>query len=371
MVPGYSRLICVVAIIGLWLPLSGTLMNPTRSLLETENRTAFGFPEKPATLLEWLEFPHDLEAFLNDSFGFRDELVLTYSTLRFVLRSPVKANIAFGENGWIFYAGDKTFEQSRGQVLRHKRLGAFTRLAAEMDALIKARGGRLLVAIPPNKQTLSVENLPSWALSFDGPTEYDTLMKLLAEQEVEVIDLRPVLHAGKTTGPVYRPRDTHWSNLGALLAFNAIAQYLGREDWIIDPAKTYRGDSPAVGDLAGMAGVPHVFLDTQAEVALDELLPAESNIISLEDFSDQPSYVMTTSNGDAPVMIIGDSFTRGYLRDFMATRTSRLVWTHFRWCEFDWKLVEENLPTTVILMPTERYAGCGTGRNPKNFPLAR
>lgn len=371
MVPGYNRFICIVAIIGLWLPLFGTLMSPTKSLLETDNRAVSGFPEKPVTFREWLEFSHNLEAYLNDSFGFRDKLVLAYSTVRFVLRSPVKENIAFGENGWIFLTGDKTFQQSRGQILRHERLRAFARLAAKMDALIKARRGQLLVAIPPNQQTLSVENLPSWALSFDGPTEYDALMKLLAEQEVKVVDLRPVLRAGKTIGPVYRPRDTHWSNLGALLAFNAIVQDLGREDWIIDPAQTYRGVGPAVGDLAGLAGVSRVFLDIQAKIVLDELLPMESDIISLEDFPDQPSYIMTTSNDDAPVIIIGDSFTGRYLRDFMATRTSRLVWTHFRSCGFDWKLVEENLPTTVILMPTERYAGCGTGRNPKNFPLAR
>jgi hypothetical protein len=79
---------------------------------------------------------------------------------------------------------------------------------------------------------------------------------------------------------------------------------------------------------------------------------------------------MTTSNRETPISIVGDSFTRSTLRDYFAARSSRLFWTHFRHCEFDWKLVEQNLPSIVLLMPTERLLGCDPQKKPRNLPIA-
>jgi hypothetical protein len=370
MIQRYSHLICVLAFVGLWVPLIGNLMNPVAAPLPADNRTIATFPGRPASLVEWLNLPGDLESYTNDNFGFRHQMVAAHSTLRFVLRSPVVGDIAFGENGWMFYTRDMSFQQSRGQILRHERLRAFADLAAELDTLISARGGQLMVAVPPNQHTIGAENLPSWALRFDGPTEYDVVMRMLAERKVEAIDLRPVLHAGKTVGPVYRPRDTHWSNLGALLAFNAIVQALEHDDWIIDPAHVYRGTREEVGGLARMAGVPTIFMDTETDIALDGIAPAGVVIESLDDFPPLSTYVMTTSNRETPISIVGDSFTRSTLRDYFAARSSRLFWTHFRHCEFDWKLVEQNLPSIVLLMPTERLLGCDPQKKPRNLPIA-
>ncbi len=343
-------------------------MNPAAAPLVADNRAIAKLPANPAGLGDWLRLPGNLESYVNDNFGFRHQMVAAYSTVRFVLRSPVMTRIAFGENGWIFYTDDNSFEQSRGQILRLERIAAFADMAAGLDRMISARGGRLLVAVPPNQHTLGAENLSSWALRFDGPTEYDVVMKMLAERAVEAIDLRPVLQAGKNIGPVYRPRDTHWSSLGALLAFNEIVRELGHDDWIIDPAGAYRGTMQKVGDLAIMAGVPTIFMDTGTEIALNGFELPDTAIETLDDHPSQPTYVVTTSNRAAPISVIGDSFTRSFLRDYFALSTSRLFWTHFRNCEFDWKLLEENLPSTVLLMPSERYLGCEPQKKPRNLP---
>jgi hypothetical protein len=368
MIQSYGRLICVFAIVALWVPLTVNLMNPVGAPLVADNRTIAKLPARPADILEWLQLSRDMESYVNDNFGFRHQMVAAYSTLRFVLRSPNVRGVAFGENGWMFYTGDKSFQQSRGQILREERIRAFADLAAELDALISARGGRLLVAIPPNQHTIEFENLPSWALRFDGPTEYDALMKMLAERDVGAIDLRPILLAGKATGPVYRPRDTHWSNFGALLAFNAIAKRLGNGAWIIDPASVYRGTKEEIGGLSKMAGVPTIFMDTEAEVTLNGLLPSDSTVESLNDFPPFSTYILTTSSGGEPVTIIGDSFTRLLLRDYFAASASRVLWTDFRFCEFDWNLIANNLPSTVLLMPNERYLGCDLDKFPRNLP---
>jgi len=368
MIQRYGCLICLLALAGLWLPLIGNLMYPVAAPLPADNRAIAEFPARPTTLFDWLMLPQNLESYMNDNFGFRHQMVAAYSTYRFVLRSPAIPRIAFGENGWMYYTGDWAFEQSRGQIVRPARLSAFADLAADIERLVSARGGRLLVAIPPNQHTLGVENLPSWALDFEGPTEYDMLMLMLAERSIDAIDLRPILQAGKAIGPVYRPRDTHWSRLGALLAFNAIVRELGHEGWVIEPAEVYRGTTAEVGGLAMMAGVPTIFMDTETEIVLEELTFPHFAIETLDDYLAQPTYTMTTSNRAEAIAVIGDSFTRESLRDYFALNASRLFWTHFRHCEFDWSLLEDNLPSTVLLMPTERYLGCDPQKRPKNLP---
>lgn len=370
MIQRNGRLVCLLALAGLWLPLAGNLMNPVAAPLPADNREIAEFPEKPVTLLDWLMLPRNLESYLNDNFGFRHQMVAAYSTYRFVLRSPLMPRFAFGENGWMYYTGDQAFERSRGQIVQTRRLAAFADLAADLDRLVSARGSRLLVAIPPRQHTLVTENLPSWALSFDGPTEYDLLMTMLAERSVDAVDLRPTLQHGKTIGPVYRPRDTHWSRLGALLAFNAIVRELGHDDWVIDPAGVYRGTKPEIGGLAVLAGVPTIFTDTETEIALDGFAFPEFAIETLDAYPSHPTYLMTTSNRAEAIAIIGDSFTKEPFRDFFALHASQLFWTHFRRCEFDLTLVEANLPSTVLLMPYERYLGCDPQKRPKNLPSA-
>ncbi len=359
MIPRHGRLICLAAALCLWLPFAGNLLGPTAGHSTEENRSIAGFPQWPGSAGEWVRFPRRLEAYAEDNFGFRGAMVGAYSGLRYVARSPVNDKVAFGRNGWLYYAAADIFEQSRGQTYRAGGVADFVEVVVRLHDLVAARGGRMIVAMPPNRHSVATENLPRWALRFDGPTEYDAILRLLARRGVPAIDLRPVLEAGKAVGPVYRPRNTHWTRLGALLAVNAVAAELGRGDWRIDPAGVVIGATAAHGDLAGMIGVADIAPDIDTLLDLSAYRPAQVETTSLDDFLDQPSYIVETSNGGGTVLVMGDSFSRDIMADYFAAHAARYVWTHFRWCGFDWSLIERNLPATVIVMPVERYALCG------------
>ncbi len=61
------------------------------------------------------------------------------------------------------------------------------------------------------------------------------------------------------------------------------------------------------------------------------------------------------------MVVVGDSFTRGYWQDYFALRAGRYVWMHHEQCGFMQSVVEFYAPDIVILAPTERQMFC-TGR---------
>ena len=96
-------------------------------------------------------------------------------------------------------------------------------LAAMRDALAR-RGIRFLVALPPNSSTIYQDYLPIWAQRGRRKTEYDLFLEDLAARDVKAIDLRPALMAARKEGRVYRMNDSHWTERGALAAFNAVVE---------------------------------------------------------------------------------------------------------------------------------------------------
>ena len=98
-------------------------------------------------------------------------------------------------------------------------------------------------------------------------TEYDLMLRALAQRGVEAVDLRPPLAAANAANPVYRRTDTHWNKLGALVGYNATVSALGKPDWVIEPARVLRGFVPvAGGDLARLLAISGDVLDEDADM---------------------------------------------------------------------------------------------------------
>ena len=143
--------------------------------------------------------------------------------------------VLIGRDGRMFYQGDKMLRQSAGLVLRDEKVTGVADLLAQMAAEFKRRGVKFLVAVPPNSSTIYQDDLPIWAQRQGRTTEYDLLLQDLAKRGVKAIDLRPALSAARSGGNVYLMHDTHWTDRGALAAFNAIVEADGRPDWRLDP----------------------------------------------------------------------------------------------------------------------------------------
>jgi hypothetical protein len=72
---------------------------------------------------------------------------------------------------------------------------------------------------------------------------------------------------------------------------------------------------------------------------------------------------LVESGGDGPtVVVIGDSFTRGYWQDYFGLRASRYVWIHHEECGFKDGVIESYKPAIVVLAPVERQMFCWGGK---------
>ena len=125
-----------------------------------------------------------------------------------------------------------------------------------MEAVLSARGSKLIVASPPNSATIYRDKISRVAPQPGRQTEYDLLLSLLTDRNITAVDLRPVLREARVHGDTYLRHDTHWNARGAVAAFNAIAAEAGLAGWRLDAATAIGPEIELQGgDLARMFGV--------------------------------------------------------------------------------------------------------------------
>lgn len=310
-------------------------------------------------------------AYLEQNFGLRESFLHANARLRYLLRSPTTQSVAYGAGNWLYLTDDAVFQQSMGQRMRVKLVEQLADIALRLEREQAARGGRFVMAVPPNSQSINRDTLPSWAKVGDVKTEYDVLRDALKERGVPFADLRSLLRDEQKHREIYMQTDTHWNNLGALLAFNEILRQAGHSDWAIDTAQIDLRPFPLPrgGDLARMLGVRDDVTDMQMVYSLK----GGSIRSTSEVIVDRPAMPATVTVRDpaagpgATVMVLGDSFT--YKREaLLMAHAAKVVWMHFEQCGFDWSVIERYKPDLLILAPTERLALCAPGRVPVNQP---
>lgn len=326
-----------------------------------EARMLAPLPSWPHARADWTALPRRLDQFLADHFGLRSEMVRLHGRLRYAVDLPSDLRVVMGRDNWLFLAGDATIDQATGAVLRADHVAAFADRAAALRAHLAARGATLLVAIAPNSPTINRTQLPAWAAAVPAVTEYDLMMRALAERGVAAVDLRAPLSAAKALGPIYRRTDTHWNRLGALVAYNAVVRAAGHADWVLEPANVLRGfETVEGGDLARLLAVADAITDEDARIDLSAygtLPPAVPFETQYESGGD-----LVESGHDGPVvMVIGDSFTRGFWQDYFALHAGRYMWLHHELCGFKLSVLDAHAPQLVILAPVERQMFCAGG----------
>ena len=339
-----------------------TLPDGEASVLK-EGRRPAPLPHPPASLAAALSLPGEIDAYLKDRFGLRRVLIRAHRDLTRPVLASGDGPVLIGRDGRMFYLGDEMVRQSAGLVLRDQKVSDVVDLLAQMKAELTRRGVKLLVATPPNSSTIYQDDLPVWAQNRGRKTEYDLLLQNLAAREVETVDLRPALIAARSGGKVYLMHDTHWTDRGALAAFNAIVEVDGHPDWRLDPESALAPPTQRQGgDLFRMLGLEDRATETVEELKLAR--KARPRVLS-DDAA--PDYVLESDEPGPTILILGDSFTQSYFPPLISQHAGRVIWLHYRHCAFDWRLIEEFRPDEVWWMPTERGLYCEPGARPANF----
>ena len=289
------------------------------------------------------------------------------------LNSSLTFRAYIGRNHHLYFAEDNATAQSFGDIYRRAEIVRFADIAAILQRELRKDGADLIVAIAPNAQSVAVEDLP---LRPTGKElrEYDLALAELKNRSIRTSDIRSVLLAYGDGNALYRLTDTHWNNLGALLAFNSVVTDAGYPQWtvpwsVLGPATSIPG-----GDLARFLGIQDYIKDfsrpfiaqtneSWKKISIIRSLPPAANVFE--------NYTYERNGGaGSHVLVLGDSFSMNYWLPFFQSTSDidRIGWMHHSMCAFDFRDVRLFAPTLVIWMPTERAVPCPLEKWPLDLP---
>lgn len=182
------------------------------------------WPDGTTTFTAW---PGKFEAWLNHHFALRGQIIRAHSIVRHRWLAAPSDKVVPGRDGWLYYAGDRTFEDFVGRdPLSPDELTRWRELLEGRRAWLRERGIAYLFVIVPNKSTIYPEPLPPLLRAQARPGKLDQLLDDLRTHNstVPVLDLRPALRAVKARQPAYWIADSHWNATGLVAATQAIVQ---------------------------------------------------------------------------------------------------------------------------------------------------
>ncbi|MBV9657288.1 MAG: hypothetical protein JO295_04175 [Verrucomicrobia bacterium] len=297
-----------------------TFLGPAarRTVSATEKRTLAPLPAVPRDLPALTAFSGKFEAWFNDHFFSRDQLVTAHSYLQLELfGQSSNRQVVVGRAGWLYYDYGSDLDNYRGlsqlqpeflQVLRET-------LEIRRDWFAR-RGVRYLFVVAPDKQTIYPDYLPAWVRKIHPDTALDQFMDYLhaSGSTLEVPDLRPVLRAARATNRLYLRTDTHWNGLGAQVAHTIIQQRLANifpEAHFPPPlAVTASVAIRPGGDLADLLGLSDIL--REHVVTLTPTDPhfhaAPWNLTGLDTWQTDFRHFVRDPGASLRVLVLRDSF---------------------------------------------------------------
>lgn len=343
-----------------------------------ENRVLASWPAPPKGLADLVVYRRGLDVYVADRFPARPHLIAAANMLRLGLGGSGSPRVAVGRDGWLFYddGGHLGAAQGRPALTRLQAQAWLEGLAGRTQAL-QARGIAYLVVAAPLKETLYPQYAPSW---FPGPSEHRPARDLTAWAGASgagrAIYLHEALERPARWGlKTYGRNDTHWTGIGAHLAYGAIMRELNSRGLAEPPRaletfEEVRSATPP-RDLALMIGVADLSSDDFPEFE-DSGLRDQLRITYLTRATDEAAarLVETGQTGKPVLLITGDSFARA-LTPFFYSHFSRVIFAHNR--EGTWRedLIDRFHPDVVILEVLESGLAASLSPAPPASPEAR
>jgi hypothetical protein len=245
----------------------------------------------------------DYGTWAKTSEGFRTSLASLVSALP-------QGQLGFkGRDGWLFFGREIDYLNGGDLTAQGKDKNPLPVLM-EFRSMLDKYNISLLFCVVPNKSDVYFEKLPG-----NAPKDPATVInpygrKFLADLQkngIEVIDLLPVFLAAKQDDPknrehVYQKHDTHWSLRGLQAAAKLIAGRIRQYSWY--------------GGLA-KSRISYTLKDTVCSRPGDivERLPENerggypADLLAAQQVVAPDGAPYKANNPDAPIMLIGDSFT--------------------------------------------------------------
>lgn len=250
-----------------------------------------------------LDWPSEFETYLSEHFAFRQELVTLDSLMKSeVFQTSSNDQVVVGKNGWLYFAS--TLDDYTAQnTLSERGINNTAKTLFLMEEYANACGREFLFMAAPNKNTVYPGNMPDRYVKSGNLTNLQMLSARLDELGVNQLALTELFASQDKV--LYLSRDSHWSNEGALLVYNAVMDKLGIEhDTFADVP--HHSENTWSGDLDAM------LFPTLDNHCAQEIYDMDYTFNYIGNFMSEDDMLIRTinENKSARILMYRDSFGR-------------------------------------------------------------
>lgn len=201
----------------------------------------------------YMNIADKIDSYMSVGFGFRNKLVYMNNQIYLnVFGESGEPSVIVGKDDWFFYESalhDYTGEDKLSDIEIEK----IARVLEISERAVEAQGAKFVFACAPNKMEIYGEYMPYYCYESKEKGNYEKLYDALNTEEINSVDLKKILltKAEKSEEILYHKLDSHWNNLGAAYAYEAIMQKAELE-YIDFTDSSYTVKSDFDGDLYAM-----------------------------------------------------------------------------------------------------------------------
>lgn len=317
-----------------------------------ENRTLQGFP---AISIENIEnFPIQFEAYVDDNFPFRIQLVEWNSLFTYYcLNDSPSTNVICGKDGWLFLKQDQIDNYKRTNLLNDEEISWLIENMNHTQQYFDEKGIEFVVYIAPDKASIYSDKLPDYIVHKNNMSSTEQIIECLEkETDVKIIYPKEELIGARAKWPEYQfyyPQDTHWNELGAYIGTEKLFSELNIA--IPDFSKlAIKANSDARHGLTNMIGITNLKGNGEGytvcgygdeHIQRVEMVPDDNNTRYYSDLVDGKK-----------ILIIRDSFVEAMER-YIASEYKETYLPH-RDLYYTPEMIESEHPDIVVVEIVER-----------------
>ncbi|GAB1484330.1 hypothetical protein MASR2M78_31480 [Treponema sp.] len=319
------------------IPMILTLKDTGKNKIDAiENRTLNERPKLPKNALALYKFPNQFMDYIDDNIPFRELGIKFYNTIYLdILNESPNNKVILGKDGWLFYTGDNdnfVIKDLVGHSLfTMKQLQNIKNNLEVIENYCQSKDIVFLFVIAPNKESIYPEYLPENIIPSDMKRLSQLDKYLKTHSSIDILNLTKTLLDNKNNQFLYYKTDTHWNDLGAFYAYEAISKSFN-----MDPLNIKNYTFTVNENFSG--GLSSGMLHTNKISEKTHIL--KSNDIKKSTIREKSNFFKSTQidNSELPTIVIyGDSFYEGmsqyfeesfkYLNAFTWRKTSEQIIT--------------------------------------------
>ena len=343
----------------LTIPMFVGLIKKDDEFSKNEKRQLAKFPETPSSIDSIGIYFSQFDDYYKDHYGFKEKFLSFYSTIKYLMYDSSSENIIIGKDRWLFlnkgYGSPMTdfMNTSPMSDMQIKNYGDYLQSKSNWFHINKMEFYFLMC---PNKHSIYPEKIPKYIPKNTGPTNFDRLLQYLkTNTTVKVIFTKEILleEKYKSEYPLYSPKGTHWTSLGANYAQFELAKTIEKDfpnninPKLEDLSNFYWETSnyDSSGAIIGLPELQHKIPKSKLETCKDNF------IVNGQDIK----YTCTKNKGALNALIFRDSYfieMVPYLTSYFAN--SNFIWKGLTLTELK-KQLSLNTYDIVIESFVERY----------------